>query len=171
MNSHTFLALVLVASGCTPLEDGPLIAVDAWEEISASEDPAADRPDSVSCPVGAWFWEDLAGEDSVEIDTGLCSYLALGQPSLTEVQQGDTLHLRLWHLALYSDVEGEAHVALFLDDVLLWEDSVPIPSEAGMIRPEIHVEFDADEGSPVVFHLHNHGFNTWNFLGIDVTRE
>jgi len=163
--------LALLIHGCTPLEDGPLTATEAWEEVAAEDDPAADRPDTINCPTGSWIQEDLAGEPSVEIDTGLCNYLALGQPALTELEEGDTLHLRLWHLELYSDSASLAHAALYVADSLVWEEDIPIPSDAGMVRPEILVEEDTEAGAPVVFHLHNHGFNTWNLLTVEVVRD
>ena len=166
-----FPTLALLIHGCTPLEDGPLTATDKWEEVAAEDDPAGDRPDAINCPTGSWTQEDLVGEASVEIDTGLCNYLARGQPALTVLEEGDTLHLRLWHVALYSDSVSQAHAALYVADSLVWEADIPIPSDAGMVQPEILVEEDTLPGAPMVFHLHNHGFTTWNLLPVEVVRD
>ena len=43
-------------------------------------------------------------DGALEVETGYCNYLSLGQPSLADVAAGDTLHLVLWHGNLAFDV-------------------------------------------------------------------
>lgn len=46
----------------------------------------------------------------------------------------------------------------------LFDEHVPIPSESGMIAPTVVAPKAYPRGTPVYFHLHNHGQNTWNLL-------
>jgi hypothetical protein len=52
----------------------------------------------------------------------------------------------------------------------VWQKDVEIPSDADIYDVRIPVEFDAPVGSKVEYHLHNHGYNTWILLKLDVER-
>jgi hypothetical protein len=171
------LAAVLSAQGCDSMPgvdsglrgEVPLIAAAAWVVLEADDDPAEDRPDEVSCPDEARSVETIGGDPSLEIDTGVCDYLAVVQPLLANAVVGDRITGRIWHQALSASEEAEAHLAYSLDGEVVWETWTPIPLDAGIVLPDFELEFDAPEGTPLVFHLHNHGSNTWNV--IDLNRE
>lgn len=155
-----------VVSGVAAISE-PLIDVNEWSYQSAEEDSLfSHRPDSVECPDNSWYNEDGA----LEVETGFCNYLAVAQPSLTSVNAGDNLHLILWHGNLAFDRPASAHVALTLDGQTVWEENVDIPSDAQIFDVRIPVDFAAPAGSKLEFHLHNHGYNTWTLLQLDVER-
>ncbi len=161
---HT-VRIEVVDEPVTPSQS--LIAVNAWSMQSANDDSlAAHRPVEVHCPDISWYNEDGA----LEVETGYCNYLSLAQPAQAAVARGDILHLVLWHGALVFEQPAEAHVAITVDGHKVWEQNVKIPAEADIYDVRIPVDFDAPAGSKVEYHLHNHGYNTWTLLQLDVER-
>ncbi len=144
-----------------------LVDVDAWtEQTTAADSFAGHRPADFQCPSSSWYSEDGA----LEVETGYCNYLSLVQPSLNGVKAGDTLHLVLWHADLAFEKPARAHVAVSLAGKPVWEAAVDIPSEADIYDLRIPVGFDVPAGSAVEFHLHNHGYNSWTLLELEVER-
>jgi hypothetical protein len=143
---------------------GPLIAHDSWEIVSEHEDPFSDRPTDALCPDEAHMPELLGAEPVFSVDTGDCTYITARQPALRAVARGETLVARVWHFALDADEAAEAHVALRIGDSTVLDQTVPIPSEGGLIATS-EVAMNAFEaGTPVFFHLHNHGDNSWSLV-------
>lgn len=144
-----------------------LVDADAWTEQSAANDSlGAHRPAQVQCPANSWYNEDGA----LEVETGYCNYLSLVQPSLAAIRAGDSLRLVLWHGGLAFEQPASAHVAVTVAGKLVWETQVAIPAEADIYDLRLPVNFDAPAGSPVEFHLHNHGYNTWTLLKLEIER-
>ncbi len=144
-----------------------LIDVNSWQYQSAADDSlAAHRPGTVECPDNSWYNEDGA----LEVETGFCNYLSVAQPSLAPISAGDTLHLVLWHGNLAFNRPASAHAAITVDGNVVWQANVDIPSDAEIFDLRIPVDFDAPAGSVVEYHLHNHGYNTWTLLKLDVER-
>lgn len=155
----------ILAADATP--DNQLVDVNSWEYQDADEDSlASHRASEDNCPDNSWYNEDGA----LEVETGYCSYLSLSQPSLTGVAAGDVVHLVLWHGDLAFDEPAEAHVVISLDSQIIWEEQVAIPAEANIFDTRVTVPFDAPAGSKVEYHLHNHGYNTWTLLQLEVER-
>ncbi len=136
----------------------PLIDGDMWSETAPGADPlVAHRGTSIMCPESAWYPE-LGG---VEVETTACAYLSLSQPLAHDVAQGDRLRLVAWWQLLVSIEPAEAHLALLIDDQMIWEEHLRIPGPADARDLELVAPADFPAGSTVVFHLHNHGFNSW----------
>ena len=155
--------------GCAePVEvrEVSLIDVGAWT-LMASDDPFDDAPEGATCPSASY------GEETsfFEVDTGECTYASFGQPSQFGLDAGDPIHLLLWWKALVADAEAEAHVAVRLGDQVLLDEWVPIPDPGGIRVIDVVAESRIDAGVPVVFHLHNHGYNSWVFAELLATTE
>jgi len=144
-----------------------LIEVNDWAMQSAAEDRfSGHRPADVNCPDNSWYNEDGA----LEVETGFCNYLSLAQPSKAALARGDTLHLVLWHGALAFENPAQAHVAITVDGHTVWEENVKIPTDADIYDVRLPIDFDAPVGSQVEYHLHNHGYNAWTLLQLEVER-
>jgi mono/diheme cytochrome c family protein len=144
-----------------------LVDGDAWTEQLAANDSLPDhRPADVQCPSNSWYNEDGA----LEVETGYCNYLSLVQPSLTALKAGDSLHLVLWHGDLVFEQPATAHVAATVAGKQVWEAEVAIPAGADIYNVRVPVNFDAPTGSAVEFHLHNHGYNSWTLLELEIER-
>ncbi len=143
----------------------PLIDVDAWVEQSSADDSLADhRPDPVSCPSNSWYDENGA----LEVQTGYCNYLSVSQPLLTDLKKWDQIHLVLWHSQLRFSEPADAHVAISIGNTIVWEQTVAIPANAEIYDLNFPVMFDVSQGTEIEFHLHNHGFNTWSLLSLEL---
>ncbi len=148
-------------------ESSSLVDVDSWLMQSAGNDSlAAHRPADIDCPDNSWYNEDGA----LEVETGYCNYLSLVQPSKAAISAGDRVHLVLWHGDLVFEEPATAHVAVSIAGEVIWQQEVEIPAEAEIYDLRIPVNFDAPEGSTVEYHLHNHGYNTWTLLELEVER-
>lgn len=147
--------------------DRRLVDANRWVYQAAQEDSlVSHRPGNADCPDNSWYNEDGA----LEVETGYCGYLSLAQPSLADIVAGDQVHLVLWHGALASEEAAVAHVAISVAGEIIWENSVEIPGDADIFDTRVSVPFDAPAGSKVEYHLHNHGFNTWTLLQLEVER-
>jgi hypothetical protein len=152
-----------------PRLPAPLLDNAAWVVVEAADDPIlAHRPALVECGVGGAYVEDGA----FEIDTATCNYLARSQPSLVELRAGDRVFVAAYHDTLASVEAGQAHFALLLGAVVVWQKFVPIPASPGVVdatpwQDEVIIDFDVPVGSPVGLHLHNHGYNTWTLLEVE----
>lgn len=150
----------------------PALLVDhtAWVPVDAADDPLiAHRPEAVECGVVGAYVEATG----YEIDTGACNYCARQQPSQVEIRAGDTLSISAYHDTLASIEAGQAHIALLLLDWPVWQEFIPIPASPGVVdatpfNEKIVVDYDIPAGTPVGLHLHNHGYNTWRLLDVEV---
>ncbi len=148
-------------------ERNRLLDASAWVvQTAAGDNWPQHRPDTLHCPANSWYPEG----EALEVETGYCEYLSLAQPSLSDVRAGDTLHLVLWHADLAFEEPASAHVAVSLAGEVIWEQEVAIPARAEIFDLRIPARNAAAEGSEIEFHLHNHGYNSWTLLQLDVER-
>ncbi|MCB9682832.1 MAG: hypothetical protein H6733_15300 [Alphaproteobacteria bacterium] len=144
-----------------------LIDHDAWvrDDGTGDTDPfPTHRPDTVVCGVDGFYREG----EGVDVDTRKCTYLVASQPSLAAVHAGDRVRTFFYNNGLIAEEPAEAHVAIALGDHVIFDEHIPIPSEAAPFNLDAEVDADAPIGTPVVLHLHNHGYNTWRLMILDV---
>ena len=138
-----------------------------WSPLCPDQDPLAEhRPRQDDCPAASWREE----QGALEVETGHCQYFSAAQPLPTPLYEGEALRVVLWHGDLVSADEGQGHVALLLDEQVLWETTVPIPSKAQVYDVELVVARAWPVDTTLTFHLHNHGFNAWKLLSLSRTR-
>lgn len=153
------------SDGPSTVETAPAALLDnsAWREVDAAEDPFDDRPASVLCGAGGFGAE----ADTFEVETERCHYLTAVQPTLAAVEVGDVVSIPVWHLDLWAEAPAEGHVALMIGDDVVVDLAVPIPAEAAAYTIEHTVTKAAPAGTPVYFHVHNHGYNSWRLGPVD----
>ena len=126
------------------------------------------------------------GEFSYTAETRRCNYLTVRQATRQPIRAGDTLFVRLWHFALSSPNGGRAYMAVQIGDRRVWEGRLPIPCRGGLVGfvpggdcldnpngvdvdpAEFTADFDAPAGTPIYFHIQNHGENSYNLVEISV---
>jgi hypothetical protein len=140
---------------------GTIIEAERWEVVSEADDPFSDRMPEVSCAEDAYMTELLANEQVFSVDTGRCHYITARQSALRAVDKGEWLKARVWHFALSAGESATAHVALHLGDSSVLDETVPIPAAGGLLAVEVEAPQAFAAGTPVFFHLHNHGDNSW----------
>jgi hypothetical protein len=137
----------------------------AWILGTAETDPFPLRPEGARC-----------GSESVSIEennTGLwydiltdeCDHATVRQTTLAELQSGDTLLVWVWHYAMdHKGGDFHARVALGDPPQVVWENTLPVPAQSGLLYEEITLDSSWPTGSPIWFHLSNHGVNTWSLV-------
>lgn len=158
--------VLLGLAACSGVPTEPVEIADplAWGLVGEADDPLADhRPLGAGCPTSTWGEEDGA----FEIETGVCSYAAFGQALPAEVPREAVGRFTagVWHADLDAAAPATAHVALLIDDVVLWEREVAIPGDADAYDIDVPWPGAADE-AVVGLHLHNHGSNNWTFADL-----
>lgn len=158
-------------AACGSDAPAPRMLVDhaRWSAVAPPDDPFDDRPAEVSCQEGGYGAEDFEGEASFSVLTGLCGYLTATQPALVSAAAGDSINVRLWHFDLTSPNPGEAHAAIVLEDTVIWEERVAIPSKGAMLEASVELAVPVPADRPVYFHLHNHGANSWSLIELSVS--
>lgn len=148
-----------------PADAIPMLDPAALEPVDARDDPLVlHRPVEVDCPPGAWGPEG----GGFEVQTGVCNYAAFDQDLPMPLVVGDTLRVTLWHDTLDAAEPATAHVAVWVGETILWEDEVDIPGPSGQLEALIPIE-DAPPGDARIgLHLHNHGFNSWRWVSLDL---
>jgi hypothetical protein len=136
-----------------------LAHADLWRAAGVDEDPAAEGRAPAS-PCGERDWR-VEGE-AVEVSTGACGYLALAQPLLHDVAAGDAIVVRAWWATLDAPAPATGRLALFLGAEPLWQELVPIPGRPDAREARVTSPVAAKAGTPLVFHLSNHGSNAWS---------
>ena len=137
---------------------GDLIDSSAWQTVEISQDPFASwRSESSSCDERGIKFEDSV----LEIDTGICSFYTGQQPLAASIREGDTLSWLIYHSALANTEPALGYVALQIGETIVFEKEVPIPFSSQVYGKRITAEFEAASGTPVYFHVHNHGANSW----------
>lgn len=148
-----------------PFEDPltPLVDHTQWQQLDAAADPfPGHRPTELECSEAGIYNED----GYLEIDTGSCNYVSVSQLTLADVVPGETLEASLWYGPLIAEGAFEAHAAIVLDGEVVWERQIPIPNPGGLAVATFAPERSYPAGTPIVFHLHNHGLNTWTLVYI-----
>jgi hypothetical protein len=142
-----------------------LIDSALWQPAPAELDPfPSHQSGEVGCPAGTWRLED----NTLEVDTGYCAYGLFNQTTKVAIQRGQRVRIVAWHLQLTAPAQGTGHLALTIGDNFVWETLAEIPGAPEAYDVEVEATSDIPAGTPVVFHLHNHGFNTWSILSVQV---
>ena len=171
--SRSVLACAFVAAfGCAPeaVDDGTttmIIDPIGWEILEGADDPyAAEMPAGITCYAPGVRQDDFGGQVGLEVATGLCDWLSVRQPSTSRIPAGAEVSVRLWHFELVAPEPGEARLAVMIDGAPAWAKRIPIPSPSGLVHETWTMPQAAAAGAPIVFHVDNHGANTYTLLEI-----
>jgi hypothetical protein len=147
----------------------PLVDHGVWRAIAPEDDPFVE--DGPRCDADHMRREDLSGEPSFTVETRGCSWATVGQPVLVPVAAGETLRFRLWYFSQTTTTAAEAHLVLALGEAPLWSQTVALPVVDGGLRAgSLPAPRDIAAGEPLVWHLANHGSNSWNLIEVSRTR-
>lgn len=174
--SRAIAAAAVLLAACTEPSEGeddessstgeprvPAELVDPflWVKDDAADPMPAHRPADAECELG--FGEEFG---VFEVDTQICNYGVFSQPMLADVRVGETVELTITHDDLIADEPAIGHILVALGDGHTFEAEVEIPHTYGLVNVNWVADVDVAEGVPVVYHLHNHGFNQWRLVAI-----
>ena len=180
-------ALASVAFGCEDEQIAPALACvkpadgesrmlvdhDLWRLATAAEDPWAEHrpgPD-IACPEGARKTEDFAGTYAYAIITTGCSYTTVVQETIADACKGENLYVWLWNYALTAPESATAHLEVQVGDTVIWSDTRAIPGPAALEATRIALPEDVPAGTPIYFHVRNHGSNSYELLELSIVGD
>lgn len=154
---------------CEPAVEGApraLIDHDLWRVATPEEDSWVEfRPPDIECPDGSRLAEDFAGTYAYSIVTSRCPYTTIVQETLADACKGESLYIWLWNYALTAPENSTATLGLKLGGTR-WSDTRPIPGPAALVAEEIILQDDVPRGSRILFHVRNHGSNSYELLDL-----
>lgn len=141
-----------------------LVRADAWQPLEVQADPFPDRPTNATCDRRGWYEEF----STLEIDTEICPYAHLWQPSPVELPAGWAIRVRYSHKVLVADAPTFGHLGVTVAGATIVDAWVEIPSPAKVasVTIPLPVGMRVPAGAPIVLHVHNHGYNTWRLLEV-----
>ena len=139
---------------------------EEWLLIKESEDPFRDlRPDGMKdCD----FIPFILEENALEIDTKVCNFVTVYQPLLENINEGDEITLEIFHRDLWDEQPGTATLIVAISKNKIWEEKIKIPKKSDFLTIKFKAEDDFEKGTPIYFHVNNHGFNNYKLLGFYV---
>lgn len=157
-----FATVTLVSCAAPPQDEqtraATLVDHRMWSTTPPASDPLpSHQPALIDCGVAGWYLE----YGFLEVDTSRCNYVSLEHPALVDVAAGTPITARL----VYYDLEAEpsqAHAALLVENKVVWEAAIDIPQLGNALDIEWRTETAIPAGTPIRFHLHNHGQNHWS---------
>jgi hypothetical protein len=167
-------ALPLGCKGGAPSEPAaqglqPLVAYDAWSGVEREADPFVIDAGAVPDCLGPGFYAepDLGW---VEIDTAECSWVTLRASAAAAVKGGSRLRVVVSHYDLDAPEPARAELKLAFGACEIWSKTVDIPGLAAVYEQELDSPCASERGGPVLFHLDNHGQNTWQLQELAVSQ-
>ena len=170
------IALLFLASLGCPEEPPPVDVVpvrlakpEGWVRVlpPATDVFAAMRPPDATCDDVGYRVDPLV--QSFEVQTGVCDYLTVRQPTLEPLEPGDVVSVRAFHYDLVAPTPSEGYLGFALDGVIVWEVREPIPGPPSPLNEDIVIDRALPAGAEMQLHIHNHGENTWELLSVMVT--
>jgi hypothetical protein len=161
--------VVCVASGC----EGPqcevqadLVDGEAWRFVPPEEDTMWPAPEGAAvCEEEAIQIQPLGDDIAVEIDTRFgCGWATVEQPINADINVGDELQVRVFYFSQATFPEAQAQVAIAIDDDVIMDERVDIPTSSGLLAPRIVIDKAYPRGAVARFHIGNHGDNSWNLV-------
>lgn len=183
------VAVLWLASGCSDeassqseLCDIPVSLVDqhAWVAVAPEVDPffpPADVDGSAwgrgRCSDSNLITEKFGEADSFKVDTRNCSWSTVEQPARKSVAAGELVSVRVYHFAQPDETEvAEARLIAAFGDTPFYQGVVPLPvAQGGLLEGRVVLTSQVQPGTPVRWHVRNHGANTWNLFELAVVRQ
>jgi hypothetical protein len=146
-----------------------LVELEDWTALERADDPFdVDGQAAPACRGGGFRVEDE--QSWLEIDTGQCSWVTVSAPARYAVSKGQPLQLELSHYDLGAAEPARAELGLTLEGCEAFSKTIPIPSEANVYMEHFSSPCALASGGAVLFHLHNHGQNTYQLRSLSVLR-
>lgn len=172
-----FPIMILIAACVEPNEESELniepsswqkmVTGDQWRILASDFDPFIGQQSSrKACGI-----LDYAPEyDGVEISTKFCDYMSLVQLLSFDIKAGEILRLNIWHSILLNNSSVNGLISIQIADQEIWTQSLNIPGPAESWTLEFASPRDFETGDRVIFHVHNHGANSYTLNELSVAR-
>jgi len=152
-----------------------LVDMERWNLLAAEVDPFLPPTNAQLCTPDDVRVEAFGsgGPLALDVDTRLgCGWATVEQTLLGELAPGDSVGIRVFYFSQTTFPAAQAELAIAFDGNVFWSDVVPIPVSSALtpLSGPVPVETAIAAGTPVQFHVGNHGDNTWNLLELSRVR-
>lgn len=163
------LVMLWALSACGPAVEAPLVDPLDWTYVPLDEDPFfAGGEEPAPCDQAGLLVEF----GIYEIDTGLCPWATVSQPTFFKALAGEEVRIVAYHTPLLADLEGaEATMEVRLGEELLWTQTSPIPSPDQIFVERVLLREDHPRGELLLWHVHNHGQNGYRLPTVALTSD
>ena len=164
--------LVMGVCACGDVADapftppGPLVDALAWQKADPANDPFAASSGYTLCPLPGFHIEGAPDAAVLEVDTDECDAVTVTQPLLDGVPASFPIEVSIAHLDLVAPRPATATVAIAVGDRIAWLVARRIPSPSTVVTDVFAVDVDTPAGTPIYFHVRNHGANTYYLQGL-----
>ena len=138
----------------------------AWAFVPNEQDPLWPAPEGAAlCSADEIQVQNFGEDQAVEVDTRFgCGWATVEQPIGVDLKKGDELQIRVFYFSQASFPQDTAEVAIAIDGDVVSSTIVDIPTSSDIIKPRVVVDRDIAAGSMALFHIGNHGDNSWNLI-------
>lgn len=172
MRTATPIWLAIACVGCIDLIPGPpedLIDVTRFVRVVGEDDVFTGQGGSDDlCEGSGVLFTDFGGQLSMDVTTDQCPRATVQQTTLHDIGEGDLVALNAWHDQLTAPEPAEAVLALALGGEEVWRAELPIPQDPGAVVGEFTATQDWPRGTPLQWHVHNHGNNSYHLFAVVV---
>ena len=135
-----------------------------WSSVPLLSDPFRSLVPGVrECSKVGWKEED----GLLEIDTEICNFVTLQQRLKADIPKGAPLKIVFWHLTLVANEPAQSRALLKIGNVVVWDWKAEIPKKAELYEQTFRSPKTFLKGTPLLFHLHNHGNNNYRLLSLE----
>ncbi len=150
-----------------------LVDMQQWQVVAPADDPWPPASDTAFCTGTDIRAEPFgSGPIALDVDTNAsCGWATVTQPSLIELTPDDHVLPRVFYFSQQTFPLARAELAVAVDDVKVWSAFVDIPTNSAVVAPDLEPQLDKPAGTPLYFHLGNHGANVWSLLELTRVRQ
>lgn len=178
--AFTLLGCVAALSGCsndaepaspskTEAAFQTLVPLEGWSSVARADDPFVTDSEAAPACVGPGFRLETDTQ-WLELDTGLCNWVTLTGSALFDVSAGQQLRLDFSHYNLEAAAPATAELRLSFPHCEVWTKQLPIPGAAAVYQEQFASPCALKADQRVLFHLHNHGQNTYQLQDLAALR-
>jgi hypothetical protein len=146
----------------------PLVGAEDWTPRARERDPFVGEEPPPACDLPGVRLEEEQGW--LELDTTECGFITVAGGARDDVEQGQELALAVSHFDLEASEPATAELRLRFEECDVWSESIAIPSSANLIEARFDSPCPITQGGQVLFHLRNHGENTYQLRSLEVLR-
>jgi hypothetical protein len=135
------------------------------------DDPGGDTPhnDRV-CQMPADVFSEVLDEDtSLTVNTNVCGWATISEPLSDDFAIGQSMFARLFYFQQIAPGIADAHVLVTVAGQTVFQKTLPLPQPSTLIAEDFKSPVAGKKGDPLLWHIDNHGVNTWNILELSKT--
>ncbi|MDH3200183.1 MAG: hypothetical protein OEM15_04745 [Myxococcales bacterium] len=181
--------LVVGCGSSAGSDPGPLVDNTQWRQTVKGEEFFGAPPIDATCPPPEGECPDFETEECVDVPatcrvsfvaecldaftvlsvyTEVCDWITFEQASLRAIRTGDEIEIRTFHFQLTAPFDGEARLSLTLGDQMIFDERLLIPQPSGPTNGTWIATKDFEAGTPMLFHVNNHGNNEYLLIEVNV---